>query len=459
VSDPLDQNVLVLERFGVAFGGKTVLADVSLTVPDRGVVTLMGPGGSGKSTLLRTLAGFNDAQPALRTRGRALYCGEPLGHGPPPALVMQNARMLLDSVFGNLVSGLPERHLLERRDQVELAGRLLHAAGLAELVPRMNDDVIGLSPGLQRRLAILRTAVSGPRLLCHDETTAGLDEAEADAVLEMIRAQANVRAVLLVTHNQLHARALGGRTALLAGGRVIEFGPTEEFFASPRSPEARQFVRTGGCSVPGPDARPEDLESEPLPGPTAPADVPVVEAVVVPPVAPASPFAFSPADSYVSESFGPTGFRWLHKGRLGGMPRPGLLRDLDRDLEAVRRVGVRVLISLEEDPPDPEPAARFGLSLLHFPIPDMRPPEIGQAMELCRALDEPLRAGTPAAVHCRAGLGRTGTVLACRLIWEGAGPAEALEAVRRIEPRWVQSDEQVAFLPRFASALRAARVE
>jgi len=54
-------------------------------------------------------------------------------------------------------------------------------------------------------------------------------------------------------------------------------------------------------------------------------------------------------------------------------------------------------------------------------------------------------------VHCRAGLGRTGTVLAAHLIWEGKGSLSALEYVRRIEPRWVQSEAQVKFLEAFSN--------
>ena len=56
-----------LRGFGIAFGAQVVLSDVSLTLPSRGVLLLLGSAGEGKSTLLRTMAGLNDAQPSLRT--------------------------------------------------------------------------------------------------------------------------------------------------------------------------------------------------------------------------------------------------------------------------------------------------------------------------------------------------------------------------------------------------------
>jgi atypical dual specificity phosphatase len=123
------------------------------------------------------------------------------------------------------------------------------------------------------------------------------------------------------------------------------------------------------------------------------------------------------------------------------------------DLEALRSVGVTRLISLTEEPFSPVLASDFGISCLASPMPDMHPPTIEQALDLCRAIDAALAAGEVIAVHCRAGLGRTGTVLAAYWLWRGCGAIgalKALEHVRRIEPGWVQSLAQVKFLEEFA---------
>ncbi len=72
-----DAPLLALRGFGVAFRERIILGDIDLEIPDRGVVVLLGPGGTGKSTLLRTIAGFNDANPSLRTWGEALFLGAP----------------------------------------------------------------------------------------------------------------------------------------------------------------------------------------------------------------------------------------------------------------------------------------------------------------------------------------------------------------------------------------------
>lgn len=65
-----------------------------------------------------------------------------------------------------------------------------------------------------------------------------------------------------------------------------------------------------------------------------------------------------------------------------------------------------------------------------------------------------MTAGEVVAFHCRAGLGRTGTLLACQLIWSGERAIRAIERVRQINPRAIQSDEQVAFLRAFELAVR-----
>ena len=171
----------------------------------------------------RTLAGANEGNPALRTWGRASYAGRPLGEGPQPALVSQNAKLLIGTLLENLMSSFPGRSSLTQREQAEIARRLLTDAGLGELGESLRERVIDLPLGLQRRLAVVRTGAAEPGLLCVDEPTADLSDDEAGKMIALLRREAERRAVLLVTHNQRHARAAGGSTALLAVARRAGF--------------------------------------------------------------------------------------------------------------------------------------------------------------------------------------------------------------------------------------------
>src|SRR5690554_2679635 len=87
--------VLSLRGFGIGFSEKTIVASVDLDIPDRQVTVLLGPSGTGKSTLLRTLGGYHDASPNLRTWGEASYLGAPITSEERPLLVGQNARMMM----------------------------------------------------------------------------------------------------------------------------------------------------------------------------------------------------------------------------------------------------------------------------------------------------------------------------------------------------------------------------
>lgn len=425
--------VLSLRSFGVAFGDHVVLSDVTFDLPPIGMTVLVGPAGGGKSTLVRTLAGLNDTHPSLITWGTITLAGRPSAPGATrPALVVQHARFFLDTVRENLVSALPNRAALAQPEQTHLATSRLAACGLAELTTHLSQNAVDLPLSLQRRLAIARALIADPRVLLIDEPTVGLDDREAAEVIAMLRMQAQERSVVLITHNQRFAIATGGTTILLAGGRVREIAPTEQFFSTPRTELAQQFLRTGGC--------------------TPPVGVPVPSddggALAEPrPALPARPDARS-------SFLGPRGFFWILPGRLGGMARPGMIDRLELDLEGLQRLGITTLVTLEEAATVPADAlATVGIRALHFPIVDMGVPEVEAMAALCADLATRAAAGEVIAVHCRAGMGRTGTVLACQLITTGETASAALDAVRSINPRCVQSTTQVDFLRSYATAL------
>jgi atypical dual specificity phosphatase len=145
----------------------------------------------------------------------------------------------------------------------------------------------------------------------------------------------------------------------------------------------------------------------------------------------------------------PRGFAWIVPGQLGGLPRPGIIDDVDEDLRGLAALGVTLLITLEEQQTvDRAALAALGIESVHFPIPDMGAPGVGEATSLCARVQAWLETGHRVAYHCLAGHGRTGTMLACQLVCAGQSARNALEQVRAVNPRYVQSDAQVAFLKR-----------
>jgi atypical dual specificity phosphatase len=250
-------------------------------------------------------------------------------------------------------------------------------------------------------------------------------------LLAYLREEATRRALLVVLHNQQHARLLGGTAVLIAGGYVQEEQPIPQFFDAPISDVAQEFVRSGTCAVASPGTPPEHLD-ESIPPPKA------------------LPTA---ALNHSGSASGPRGFLWLRPGKLAGTPLPGVYFEMEYDLKALQRVGITTLVTLTETALDESRLAPFGLKSVWEPVPDMAAPTVEQAMRLCQTIDLLHVRGEVVAVHCRAGMGRTGTVLAAYLVWKGYGALKALETVRSIEPRWVQSQVQVAFLKEFEDAI------
>ncbi|WP_422844180.1 ATP-binding cassette domain-containing protein [Acidovorax sp. M2(2025)] len=434
--------------FGVAFGAKVVLADIELVLPRGSITALLGPSGAGKSTLLQTLAGRYAHHPRHAQRGTVLYDGRPLAPDHRPRLVQQNAQLMAAPVLHALADPVRERLGRSPAEVRAWCGALVRRMGVPELEGALDQPTLELSPMLQRAVAILREAVNEPALLMVDEPTADLSDYEAYVLLELLREVGRTSTLLVVLHNQRHASRLADRMALLAGGRVQEAREMENFLAAPASEAGQQFVRTGSCAVPAPDADPAMLADGVVPPPPlGPWPGIADSAAAQPPVSGRTEAARSAGAA--SAAGAPHGFAWLEPGRLAGTPMPGVVNEIDLDLAALRRMGITRLITLTERDLPQAALQRHGLTNLHLPIRDHEAPSTGQIQMLLKRMETFLAQGEVLAVHCLAGRGRTGTVLAAWWIREGLTAQEALRRLRLRDARYVQSAEQEAFLQRY----------
>jgi atypical dual specificity phosphatase len=129
---------------------------------------------------------------------------------------------------------------------------------------------------------------------------------------------------------------------------------------------------------------------------------------------------------------------WLEQDCLAACRYP-------RTAKALRELaeqGVTVLVNLHERPHSPTALAGYGLTELHLPVPDFTPPTPEQLEHGIAALEQAIADGQKVAVHCGAGLGRTGTLLACYLVKRGFGPDAAIARVRAARPGSVETPQQ-----------------
>jgi atypical dual specificity phosphatase len=139
-------------------------------------------------------------------------------------------------------------------------------------------------------------------------------------------------------------------------------------------------------------------------------------------------------------------FGWVVPGRLAAMarPRPG-------SAPLLLAAGVRAVLCLTEEPPLPE-LAEAGISVQHEPVRDFAAPSVAALRRCVEFLRSSISAGAPAAVHCFAGYGRTGTVVAAYLIATGLPAEEAIAEVRATRPGSIETWEQEEAILRFAEA-------
>jgi atypical dual specificity phosphatase len=143
----------------------------------------------------------------------------------------------------------------------------------------------------------------------------------------------------------------------------------------------------------------------------------------------------------------PHRFYWLIEGSLAGCSRPGAWgSNIDRDLAELKTNGIGAILSLTEQPLDRAALARHGIDALHIPVDDFHAPTTSQMLSALSFIDEAIAANQAVAVHCLAGQGRTGAILAAYLLRGGQSATDVIETLRAICPGAIESPPQVQAL-------------
>jgi len=145
---------------------------------------------------------------------------------------------------------------------------------------------------------------------------------------------------------------------------------------------------------------------------------------------------------------------WVEKGRLCFGEQPGRWRNILQDLDFLRDIGVRAILSLREHEKSLRVYLENGFLAAHLPLFDFQAPSQQQMDNCMQMIEHMVRPGRALYVHCFAGLGRSGTVAAAWLIKQGRAPVEAIDTIRRLRPGAVENDAQYNSLLEFASRLR-----
>ncbi|MCR4875853.1 MAG: amino acid ABC transporter ATP-binding protein [Clostridiales bacterium] len=232
-----------------SFHETEVLKGIDLQVEKGDVVAILGPSGSGKTTFLRCLNFLERAD-----SGTMMFDGEKYNLAAATrqeisrvrkktAFVFQNYNLFLNkTVLQNVTLGLTVGSRMEKAQAREIAEEMLRKVGMAD---RLSSYPVQLSGGQQQRVAIARALASRPEIIYFDEPTSALDPELIGEVLAVMRQLAEEgMTMLVVTHEMEFARNVSSRVMFMEGGKVIESGPSAEFFDHPQQARTREFIRT-----------------------------------------------------------------------------------------------------------------------------------------------------------------------------------------------------------------------
>lgn len=238
------QTAIIMEKVNKHYGTYHALRDIDFTVGTGERVVLCGPSGSGKSTLVRCINRLETIQ-----SGRIVVDGVDLGGGRHN---VEQVRRDVGMVFQQF-NLFPHMTVLQNCMLAPMRVRGLSAGEARVVAQRLLDRVqIGkqaekypaqLSGGQQQRVAIARALCMQPRIMLFDEPTSALDPEMVKEVLDTMTDLASEGVTMVcVTHEMGFARAVADRVVFMADGEIVEEGPPEEFFSSPKHHRTRTFL-------------------------------------------------------------------------------------------------------------------------------------------------------------------------------------------------------------------------
>jgi phosphate transport system ATP-binding protein len=236
----------------VYYGEKHAIKNLSVDIPARTVTSFIGPSGCGKSTFLRCINRMNDTISICRVKGEILLDGENI-YDPKLDVVQLRARVGMvfqkpnpfpKSIYENVAYGAKIHGLSTNKADLDLlVEKSLRRASLWEEVKdRLDQTGTGLSGGQQQRLCIARAIAVSPEVILMDEPCSALDPIATARIEELIDELRQNYTIIIVTHSMQQAARVSQKTAFFHLGTLVEEGPTETIFTTPKDKRTQDYI-------------------------------------------------------------------------------------------------------------------------------------------------------------------------------------------------------------------------
>ena len=256
------KKILEMNHVQKSFNDNTlhVLKDISMSVSEGEVVSIIGPSGSGKSTLLRCATLLTEMD-----GGELLYDGEYAAKNDADGRSVYSGKAELKkirSIVGldfQSFNHFPHYRVLKNlmdpqicvlgRSKEDAQAKAMELLGKMNLSDKADAYPCQLSGGQQQRVAIARALAMDPQILFFDEPTSALDPELTGEVLKVIKKLAEEHmTMVIVTHEMAFARAVSDRVIFMDGGVIVEQGDPEDVFGAPKMERTKQFLKNYGQS-------------------------------------------------------------------------------------------------------------------------------------------------------------------------------------------------------------------
>jgi phosphate transport system ATP-binding protein len=240
-----------IRDLSVYFHGIQAIQHLSLQVPEKEILGIIGPASSGKTTFLRVLNRMNELEPESHVEGQVLMDGEDIYRpGYDPVALRKRVGMVFalpvplpmsihdNILYGPTIAGVSNRPRLDEVVEKSLKDAFLWD----EVKDRLKMSGLRLSGGQQQRLCLARVLAMQPEVILLDEPCSGLDPISTAKIEEALTKLKQEYTIILVTNNTKQAARISDNTAFFLMGQLIEMGPTERIFTSPREKTTNDYV-------------------------------------------------------------------------------------------------------------------------------------------------------------------------------------------------------------------------
>jgi len=247
----LEKPKIKVDNLNLYYGAFHALKDVTISIEEKKITSIIGPSGCGKSTLLRVFNRMNDLVEGIKIIGQVMIDGEEI-YSPDVNLIALRKKVgmvfqrpnpfplsIYDNVtYGPRIHGQKDRNVLNKIAENSLRQVLL----FDELKDRLNRSALALSLEQQQRLCIARLLAVQPDVILLDEPCSALDPMATLKIEELLQILKKDYTILIVTHNMQQAARASDNTFYMLLGEMIEYGETNQIFTNPKDKRTEDYI-------------------------------------------------------------------------------------------------------------------------------------------------------------------------------------------------------------------------